>query len=150
MIRLIMILENIGLSSAILPFIYSCCVPFQEFQEEIEQHRNPFKEMRDTGHKITEKCSSEEVVYVNDEIEKIEVRWRDLTSTAKKRKQSIEENYEMSSMFFEGAEKLKESFDDVAVRIKSDQSIGKDKTMVRAQIKKHKVSFLQFTLVRLD
>ena len=96
--------------------------------------------MRDTGHEITEKCSSEEIAFVNEEIEKVEVRWKELTSNAKKRKQAIEENYEMSSMFFEGAEKLKESFDDVSLRIKSDQSIGKDKAMVREQIKKHKVS----------
>ena len=95
--------------------------------------------MRDTGHKITERCSSEEVVFVNEEIEKIDTRWKELTSAAKKRKQAIEENYEMSLMFFEGAEKLKESFDDVTVRIKADQSIGKDKAMVREQIKKHKV-----------
>ena len=120
---------------------------FQEFQEEIEQHRVSFKEMRETGHRITEKCVSDEVVFINEEIEKIETSWKELTSTAKKRKQAIEEHYEMSSMFFEGAEKLKESFDDVTVRIKADQSIGKDKAMVRAQIKKHKVCWMSLTLI---
>ena len=95
--------------------------------------------MREVGHTITETCTAEEVQEVNEDIQKIEERWKELNLVAKKRKETIEENYELSSQFFDSAAKLVTSFDDITVRIKSDQSIGKDKSMVRAQIRKHKV-----------
>ena len=95
--------------------------------------------MRDVGHKITETCNPEEVTFVNQEIEKIENGWKDLNTTAKKRKESIEDNYEMSSQFFDGSKKLNDTFAEVTTKIKADQTVGKDKSMVRVQIKKHKV-----------
>ena len=97
--------------------------------------------MKEVGHKITETCSQEEASLVNQETGNIETRWKELNVNAKKRKRSIEENYDLSSQFFDGAEKLKDSFAEVKEKIEADQSIGKDKSMVRSQIKKHKVNF---------
>ncbi len=132
------------MTNPLILFISLLCS--QEFQEEVEQHRGAYAEIKEVGQKITEACIPEEVSMVNQELDSIGTRWKDLNVTGKKRKRSIEDNYDMSSQFFAGADRLKESFAEVKGRIESDQTIGKDKAMVRAQIKKHKVIVLVFVL----
>ncbi len=95
--------------------------------------------MKEVGHKITESCSQEEAALVNQELDSIGTRWKELNMNGKKRKRSIEENLDLSKQFFTGAEQIKGRFGEVKEKIESDQTVGKDKSMVRDQIRKHKV-----------
>ncbi len=98
--------------------------------------------MKEVGHKITESCSQEEAALVNQELDSIGTRWKELNMNGKKRKRSIEENLDLSKQFFTGAEQIKGRFGEVKEKIESDQTVGKDKSMVRDQIRKHKVFHL--------
>ena len=112
---------------------------FKDFAEEIDHHRKPFKELKDTGNKITETCSPEDAELVNQQIEGIEKRWKDLNATAKQRKRSLDENYTLSKQFFEGTDNLLTKLDEIETKMKADQTTGKDAHTVRQQMRKHKV-----------
>ncbi len=113
----------------------------QDFQTDLDEHRPVLAEMKELVVQITETCNTNEAYMLNNEMRTIDDRFKAACTAVKRRKKSLEENHDLAKQFFEGIDKLTGNLKDLESKIKAENTIGKDKVMVRAQLKQHKVGY---------
>lgn len=111
----------------------------KELKEDIDTHREPFRNMKLLSHKITDVCIQEDAVYIEAEVTSLEKRWKEVLATSSSRKKSLEENYRLSHKFFNGAADLLKMLDEAENALKLEEPIGVDPAHLRQQLKNHKV-----------
>ena len=87
---------------------------------------------------VVDKCLPEDAEAVNEQLESLSKKWKNLNNKLKERKKTMDENYEQSKVFFEGHEQLMKFLNEVERKISADQSVGKDAQSVKSQMRKHK------------
>ena len=117
----------------------------QDLKENIDAHREPFKQMKVLAWKITDVCLQDDVAYIEVTVSELEARWKELLGLSSGRKKDLDENYKLSQKFFKGAEELLKTLDEAEKSLKDEEPIGVDPTHLRAQLKKHKVCSYFFT-----
>ena len=85
--------------------------------------------------KITETCTPDEAYALNNDMRMVDEKFKSINAELKQRKKSLEENKELASNFFGNADKLVLELHDLEENIKDDLTVGKDKPMVKAQLK---------------
>lgn len=108
-------------------------------KEDIDDHREPFKQMKYLSYKITDVCMEEDRVYIQVAVVTLEKRWKEAITTSNARRKSLEENYKLSQKFFSGIEDLMKMLDDAEKSLKEEEPIGADPSHLRLQLKQHKV-----------
>lgn len=111
----------------------------QDLKEDIDAHREPFKQLKVLAFKITDVCLQEDVTYIDETISGLESRWKELLGLSSGRRKDLDENYRLSHKFFKGAEELLKMLDEAEQSLKDEEPIGVDPAHLRAQLKKHKV-----------
>ena len=114
-------------------------LPLKDLKEDIDAHRDPFKQLKVLAFKITDVCLQEDVTYIDDTIRDLDARWKELTGLSSGRKKDLDENYKLSHKFFKGAEELLNMLDEAERSLKDEEPIGVDPAHLRSQLKKHKV-----------
>ncbi|CAH3155672.1 unnamed protein product, partial [Pocillopora meandrina] len=109
-----------------------------DLKEDIDAHRDPFKQLKVLAFKITDVCLQEDVTYIDDTIRDLDARWKELTGLSSGRKKDLDENYKLSHKFFKGAEELLNMLDAAERSLKDEEPIGVDPAHLRSQLKKHK------------
>lgn len=116
----------------------------QDLKEDIDSHREPFKQLKVLAYKITDVCLQDDVSYIDATVNELEARWKELLDLSSGRKKDLDENYKLSQRFFKGAEDLMKMLDESERSLKDEEAIGVDPGHLRAQLKKHKVCLLTF------
>ena len=116
----------------------------QDLKEDIDSHREPFKQLKVLAYKITDVCLQDDVSYIDAIVNELEARWKELLGLSSGRKKDLDENYKLSQRFFKGAEDLLKVLDESERSLKDEEAIGVDPAHLRAQLKKHKVCLLTF------
>lgn len=111
----------------------------QDLKDNIDAHREPFKQLKILAYKITDVCMQEDVAYIDVTVTELEARWKELLGLSSGRKKDLDENYKLSQKFFKGAEELLKMLDEAEQALKDEEPIGVDPAHLRAQLKKHKV-----------
>lgn len=114
----------------------------QDLKEDIDSHREPFKQLKVLAYKITDVCLQDDVSYIDATVNELEARWKELLDLSSGRKKDLDENYKLSQRFFKGAEDLMKMLDESERSLKDEEAIGVDPGHLRAQLKKHKVCLL--------
>ena len=114
-------------------------LPLKDLKEDIDAHRDLFKQLKVLAFKITDVCLQEDVTYIDDTIRDLDARWKELTGLSSGRKKDLDENYKLSHKFFKGAEELLNMLDEAERSLKDEEPIGVDPAHLRSQLKKHKV-----------
>lgn len=114
----------------------------QDLKEDIDSHREPFKQLKVLAYKITDVCLQDDVSYIDATVNELEARWKELLDLSSGRKKDLDENYKLSQRFFKGAEDLMKMLDESERSLKDEEAIGVDPGHLRAQLKKHKVGLL--------
>ena len=114
-------------------------LPSQDLKEDIDAHRDPFKQLKVLAFKITDVCIQEDVTYIDNTIRDLDARWKELTDLSSGRRKDLDENYKLSQKFFRGAEELLKMLDEAEKSLKDEEAIGVDPAHLRTQLKKHKV-----------
>ena len=125
--------------STILETIKIQIIEFDEIYLEISEKREVFRKLKQIVEVIVQKCPAEEANLINEEVDDLTKRWKGLNAKLKGRKKVLDENYDQSKILFEGHEQLMMFLDDIENKISSDPSIGKDASIVKTQMRKHKV-----------
>lgn len=110
----------------------------KELKEDIDAHREPFKQMKHFSYKITDVCIEEDRIYIEVTILTLEKRWKEIIAVSSARKKSLEENYKLSQKFFNGIDDLMKMLDDAEKSLKEEEPIGADPVHLRLQLKQHK------------
>ena len=113
--------------------------PSQDLKDDIDTHREPFKQLKILSYKITDVCMQEDVAYIDVTVTELEARWKELLDLSLGRRKDLDENYKLSQKFFKGAEELMKMLDEAEQGLKDEEPIGVDPAHLRAQLKKHKV-----------
>lgn len=113
--------------------------PSQDLKDDIDGHREPFRQLKILAYKITDVCMQEDVAYIDVTVAELEARWKELLGLSSARKKDLDENYKLSQKFFKGAEELMKMLDEAEQGLKDEEPIGVDPAHLRAQLKKHKV-----------
>lgn len=116
----------------------------QDLKEDIDSHREPFKQLKVLAYKITDVCLQDDVSYIDAIVNELETRWKELLGLSSGRKKDLDENYKLSQRFFKGAEDLLKILDESEMSLKDEEAIGVDPAHLRAQLKKHKVCLPTF------
>jgi len=124
---------------SVLVFIKKLSLSRQELKEDVDAHREPFRNMKFLSHKITDVCMQDDAVYIESEVTALEKRWKEVLTTTISRKKSLEENYKLSHKFFNGAAALMKMLDEAEKTLNEEEPIGVDPAHLRTQLKKHKV-----------
>ena len=111
----------------------------QDLKEDIDAHREPFKQMKILAYKITDVCLQDDVAYIDVTVSELEARWKEVLGLSSGRKKDLDENYKLSQKFFNGAEDLLKMLDEAEKSLRDEEPIGVDPAHLRAQLKKHKV-----------
>ena len=117
-------------------------------QDDIDKHRPEVAKMKDLVMKITETCTSDEAYALNNDMRLVDEKFKQINTELKHRKKSLEENKELAANFFDSAEKLILELNDLENSVKEDLSVGKDKAMVKAQMKRFKEQQLRLNLLQ--
>ena len=118
------------------------CTPvcfLQDLKDDIDAHREPFRQLKILSYKITDVCMQEDVAYIEVTVSELEARWKELLGLSSARRKDLDENYKLSQKFFKGAEELMKVLDEAEQGLKDEEPIGVDPAHLRAQLKKHKV-----------
>lgn len=110
-----------------------------DLKDDIDAHREPFKQLKILSYKITDVCMQEDVAYIEVTVSELEDRWKELLGLSSARRKDLDENYKLSQKFFKGAEELLKMLDEAEQGLKDEEPIGVDPAHLRAQLKKHKV-----------
>eukprot|EP00794_Sanderia_malayensis_P004728 gene4728-5351_t len=109
-----------------------------DFTTDLDEHRVKLSEMKKLVVEITDTCNPNEAYMLNNEMRSTDDRFKVIFATVKQRKRSLEENHDLAKQFFEGIDKLTGDLKDLDGKIKAEHTVGKDKSIVRTQLKEHK------------
>ena len=75
----------------------------------------------------------------------IDKQWREILNRLNKVKKHIEDNYRASKKFFASYDELITFMTEAENQLKAEDSIGADPAVLKLQLKKHKVCFIDLT-----